>query len=135
MKKVFLDTNVILDFTQGRDGADFAEAILQMGVNGQVEVCTSFLSMANVAYIARKGRTTEQIYKIMGELSAFVRTLPMDENQLQEAITHPAVDFEDMLQYQCALACACDAIVTRNAKHFLYSAIPVFTPKEFIESV
>lgn len=135
MKKVFLDTNVILDFTQERDGADFAEAILQMGVNGQVEVCTSFLSMANVAYIARKGRTTEQLYKIMGELTAFIRTLPMDESQLQEAITHPAVDFEDMLQYQCALACDCDAIVTRNAKHFLYSSIPVFTPKEFIENV
>lgn len=135
MRRVFIDTNVILDFTQLREGADVAEAILQMGDDGMVEVCTSVLSMANVAYIARKGRTSEQLYEVMRELSDFIHALPMDEEQLQAAIAQPSADFEDMLQYQCALYGGCDAIVTRNTRHFQYSKLPLFTPQAYIDSI
>jgi len=131
MRLVFLDTNVLLDFVLCRDGADCAEMILQMGVAGRMDVCTSLLSMANVAYIARKGRTSEQLCSMMDDLTSIVRTLPMDEGQLRNAIVRPVADFEDMLQYQCALACGCDAIVTRNTKHFGFSELPVYTPQEF----
>lgn len=133
MKRVFLDTNVILDFTQNRGGADAAEMILHLGEKEEIEVCTSFLSMANVAYIARKGRTKEQLYKVMKEISTFIHTLPMDEEQLQAAIAHPASDFEDMLQYQCALYGGCDVIVTRNTRHFSFSMLPLCTPQEFLD--
>lgn len=133
MKRVFIDTNVILDFTQLRDGADAAEEILQMGVNGHIEICTSILSMANVAYIAKKGRTKEQLYETMKDLSDFIHSLPMDEEQLQAAIAQPTTDFEDMLQYQCALYGGCDVIVTRNIRHFLFSELTLCTPQTFLE--
>lgn len=135
MKKVFIDTNVILDFTQLREGADAAETILQMGDAGRIEVCTSVLSMANIAYIARKGRTREQLYAVMSGLFDFITTLAMDSEQLQAAIAQPAADFEDMLQYQCALNGGCDAIVTRNTRHFQYSKLPLFTPQTFLDNI
>lgn len=135
MKKIFIDTNVILDFVLCREGANLAEQILLMGVNKQIELCTSILSMANVAYIARKERTKEQLYKVMGNLTLLIKTLPMDEMQLLQTIAKPTNDFEDMLQYQCALACQCDAIVTRNTKHFLFSDIHLFTPQELISEM
>ena len=91
--------------------------------------------MANTAYIARKGHTQEQLYNIMADLSAMLKTLPMDEVQLQQALQNPATDFEDMLQYQCAKANFCDIIITRNSKHFAFAEIPVLTPTEYLKLI
>ncbi|WP_436411390.1 hypothetical protein [Treponema vincentii] len=41
-------------------------------------------------------------------------------------------DFEDGLQYQCALEESVDCIITRNKKDFFGSKIPVYTPDEFL---
>lgn len=41
-------------------------------------------------------------------------------------------DFEDGIQYYTALESQCDSIITRNLKDFRNSAIPVFSPKEYL---
>jgi hypothetical protein len=64
-----------------------------------------------------------------------LKTLSMDESQLQQTLLHPATDFEDMLQYQCAIANQCDIILTRNRKHFGFAEIPVLTPAEYLNSL
>lgn len=37
MMRVFLDTNILLDCGLDRDGADYAENILQLGKEGLIE--------------------------------------------------------------------------------------------------
>ena len=132
MKKVFLDTNVLLDFVLGREGMKDTLAILQLQEDNKVHLSTSILSMANIAYVARKGRTKQELYELMQGLSEMVHTLQMDEVQLQEALSVIAPDFEDMLQMICAKAHDCDAIITRNKKDFTLSFLPVYTPEEFL---
>jgi hypothetical protein len=45
-------------------------------------------------------------------------------------------DFEDMLQYQCAVAGGCDVIITNNKKDFLaYSRLPLFTAEEYLNEL
>jgi len=39
-----------------------------------------------------------------------VTVLPCDGAQLDDALTNPVKDYEDMLQYQCALAAGCDLL-------------------------
>ena len=97
MKKVFLDTNVLLDFVLGREGMKDALAILQLQEDNKVYLSTSILSMANVAYVAKKGRTKAELYELMQGLSEMIHTLQMDEYQFQEALSVIAPDFEDML--------------------------------------
>lgn len=46
MKKVFIDTNVLLDFVTGRDGYEDACDILQLGEDSKVSLCASYLTMA-----------------------------------------------------------------------------------------
>lgn len=135
MKRIFLDTNVIIDFILEREGAEDAANVLQLGENGEVELTVSFLTIANTAYIVRKGHTQEELYSIIADLSAMLKTLSMDESQLQQTLLHPATDFEDMLQYQCATANQCDIILTRNRKHFGFAEIPVLTPAEYLNSL
>ena len=54
MKKIFLDTNVILDAILDREGANNARQILQFGEENQIRNCTSVLSFANISYILHK---------------------------------------------------------------------------------
>ena len=133
--KVFLDTNVLLDFEMERDGIEEASEIFQMGEDGRLDLCVSILTMANTAYIARKGRTKEKLREDLSLLSSMVRILPMDSEQWLAALALNAGDLEDALQYECAKAAGCNCIVTRNTRDFGFSPIDVLTPKELLDTV
>lgn len=133
MKKVFLDTNVVLDFVTQRDGYEDACDIFQLGEDNIVSLCVSFLTMANTAYVAKRGRTIDELYALMEGLTDMFEVLQMDQEQLRSSFSVIAADFEDVLQYICASYHNCDIIVTNNTKHFKFSKIQVLTPKEFLK--
>lgn len=132
MKRVFLDTNILLDLVQRRQHLNEAATILQYAYEGKIEVAASTLSFANIAYILRK-LPQELFYQLMSRLSEDISMLPLAPTDMRNAIGHPVKDFEDMLQYQCALAAGCDVIVTNNKKDFHeFCRIPFLTAEEFL---
>lgn len=132
MKKVFIDTNVVIDFLCHRDGALDAAEILQFGEKGIISNSVSLLTMANIAYILRKIFRQKELIEHLTSLSEILNVLPMDEIQFKKALIKNGPDFEDILQEVCAEANNCDVIVTNNTKHFSFSSIPVLTPTEFL---
>ena len=132
MKRVFLDTNILIDYIQNREGGDDAKQLLMRGFNHQIDLCASFLTFANIAYVV-KGKV--DIYELISTLTSFINVLPMDAKQLREALTLHVRDFEDMLQYQCAISAECDCIITNNKKDFInYCHLPLFTAAEFLSA-
>ena len=132
MEKVFVDTNVLLDFILGRDGEISASDLFQIGEEGRIYLCVSYLTMANAAYVARKHRTREELYEYLSELVKLFKILPNDEGQYLKALTCQVADFEDYLQCICAQEHDCDVIITNNTKHFTDTHIPVFTPQQYL---
>ena len=61
MKRIFLDTNILIDYIDNRAGADDAEQIFACGFSGEALLFASSLTFANMAYII-KGRTQEEKY-------------------------------------------------------------------------
>jgi predicted nucleic acid-binding protein len=133
--KIFIDTNILLDFITERPGVEDASMILQLGEDSVAELATSVLSMANVAYVAKRGRTNAELYALLGGLSDLVEILQMDSKQFSLALKKEVSDFEDMLQYQCAVAAGCDVIVTRNKKDFKFASLPVVSPRELLSAI
>lgn len=132
MKKVFLDTNILMDFIENRDNRMYAETIIELGKTGFIQLYAAYLSFANMGYILRK-RTQEERYRIIREAQQIATVLPCDGQQLERALTNPVKDFEDMLQYQCALAAGCDVIVTNNKRDFQeFCQLPFLTAEEFL---
>lgn len=130
MKRVFLDTNILIDYIQARAGGDDAKQLLMRGRDGEVSLYASFLTFANMAYILN-GKA--DIYELFAMLTSFITVLPMDSDQLQAALSHRAKDFEDMLQYQCAKVAGCDTIITGNKRHFTdFCDLPLMTANEFL---
>ncbi|MBQ3787899.1 MAG: PIN domain-containing protein [Bacteroidales bacterium] len=132
MKRVFLDTNVLMDLAQFRDGFHNALDILQGAYDSRYSVCACVLSYANIAYLLRK-ESQERRYEILSLLADTVPMLPLTPDDMAKAIAQPVRDFEDMLQYQCAKAAGCDVIVTNNGRDFAaFCDLPLMTAAEFL---
>lgn len=132
MTKVFLDTNILMDFVDNRDNRLYAETIIELSKTGAIELYASYLSYANMGYILRK-RSQEERYQMISKARKIATVLPCDANQLDKALETPVKDYEDMLQYQCAISAGCDIIVTNNKRDFHeFCRLPFLTSEEFL---
>lgn len=132
MKRVFLDTNILIDYIDSRAGADDAEQIFACGFSDEVLLFASSLTFANMAYII-KGRTQEEKYDALRQMAEVVEIINLGKQEVMAAIAQPVKDFEDMLQYQCAKAADCDYIVTNDHRHYEFSDIPYFSSAVFVQ--
>lgn len=131
MKRIFLDTNFIIDYLLRDEYKPACVDFLSIGKERGYKFYISFLSVANFAYVARKIPRNE----LNGLLSKIIKLfiiVPNNVMQLNEAIAMMASDFEDSLQYRAAVDSKCDCIITRNQKDFSFSEIPVMSAAEYI---
>ena len=133
MKKVFIDTNIFIDYIDNREGADLAQNIFNIAAKGKIILYASTLTFANMAYVIKKRRTKEEVLNILGHFEQCVEVLPMDRQQLRNAIDQPCKDFEDMLQYQCAAAGNSEVFVTNNVKDYReFCELPLLSSRDFL---
>lgn len=129
--KIFLDTNIVLDYFTGRMNDDRAKTIVQIGRDyPQFELCISVLTAVKVLYVAKKYMPSLQ----PADLATMFTILPQDYKQYTDAIDLGLTDFEDALQVSCALNNSSMFMITRNP-HLKAAPIVSFTPQEFIEAV
>lgn len=129
--KIFLDTNIVLDYFTGRMNDDRAKTIVQIGRDyPQFELCISVLTAVKVLYVAKKYMPSLQ----PADLATMFTILPQDYKQYTDAIDLGLTDFEDALQVSCALDNSSMFMITRNP-HLKAAPIVSFTPQEFIEAV
>ena len=134
--RVFLDTNILLDIIEGREKFLLASSnVFDLGIRGQIRMFATPLTFANCVYTARKNVGYEQAVKGLKSLKNYVQTAAMDDVQVTDALNSDMPDFEDMLQYEAALAAKCDVIVTRDKKrYFPISGLPVLSPEVFLNT-
>ena len=130
--RVFLDTNILVDVAENRQGAAQAAAILQLGEEGHIDLCASYLSYANMGYIWRNVPRHKRYERIRNACTG-IEVLPMDASQLYNGLQQEVKDYEDMLQYQCAIAAGCDVIITNNTRDYReYCTLPFMSSRDFL---
>ena len=134
MKKVFIDTNVFLDYIQQRpEGWKEAEIIFFLAIHRDIELLVSDLTIANMRYITRKDIALEQFYAVMKALRPYYQIVPLGSPVVDKAYLIETKDFEDALQFFAAEQAGAECVVTRNVKDFDFStAIEVLEPKTFL---
>ena len=135
MRQVFLDTNILLEVVLERNKKKACDQILQAGRDGEVRLYASFLTFANMAYVLKRKKFDRRwIYRTEQIMEKMLTVLPMDGDQLRAALSREVKDFEDMLQYQSAVAGKCDCIVTINVGDFKeFSTLPVYSPDDLLD--
>ena len=113
MKRIFLDTNVVIDFLGERvKFIDDAISIMCMAENREIEILCSSLTFSNAAYILRHGYTLEEIKEKLSLFSQISTITTVDENVAKLVLKSNFKDLEDAMQYYSALQAGADYIVT-----------------------
>jgi len=134
MKHLFIDTNVVIDLlTQRQPFSALALNLFKSASEKQARLYVSALSCANIYYIIRRFKTREEALQNLHEPQDLVEIINVDGKIIGNAIASGFNDFEDAIQYHCALSNpSIEAIVTRNQKDFKKSTIPVLTVEEVL---
>jgi len=131
--KVFLDSDVILDYLTGRDPFLYEiKVIIDKGLKKKIKLYTSSLIIANVHYFISKSENSKLAKIKIEKLTSFIKVLNVGELEIKQSIQSKFKDFEDSIQNCCATNSHMDLIITRNIKDFKLSKLPVLTPREFV---
>jgi len=135
MKKIFVDTNVIIDLIADRKPFNqFAIEIFNKTETKSIKLYTSSHAFATTHYLLKKYIGEKKLREILYNLTEFITIIEINESIIKKALKSKYKDFEDAIQIITSYSIdKMDCIVTRNIKDFKDAEIPVFTPDELIK--
>lgn len=136
MKKVFVDTNIVLDLLSQRiNFFESSQDLFTYAIDNKVKLVVSTLTFANTHYILKEQLKMSTVRRSLRKFKALVEVASFDDKILELALEEEFRDFEDGIQYYIAIENACEAIITRNKKDFKKSVIPVLNATEFLKLI
>jgi predicted nucleic acid-binding protein len=135
-KRVFIDTNIMLDLLGERH--PFYNPIAQLASFAdlkKIAIVVSPISFATVNYFLAKFESPKAAKEKLRKFKIITETSKIDESIIEKGLNSNFSDFEDALQYFCAVDSKCDIIITRNGKDFKHSLLPIMTASEFLNSI
>ncbi len=134
MKKVLLDTNIILDIALKREphfehSAKIFELIDSKLILGFITATT----VTDIYYISKKDKGNKIAIEFISNLISVVDVIGVDKNTILHALQSKIVDFEDAIQAAASEYADIEIIITRNVTDFTHSNIKVLSPKELIK--
>ena len=137
MKRLFIDTNIVIDLLSRREPFyDESANLFSLADKRVIELNISSLTVANTSYILLRQTNSAKAKEILRKLRLIVNILPLDDKIIGLALNDDSFsDFEDGLQYFTAIENDQDLIITRNLKDFKASKLPVMTARQYIETM
>ncbi len=131
--RVLIDTNVALDLLQERQPHVWdALQIFALGEAGELELLLSTDSISTIFYVVSHNADAAVAREAITKLLDFVMLASLDEKAVLRGLSLDFVDIEDALIASVAERSGAQVIVTRNAKDFKNSPLPVMAPSEFL---
>lgn len=134
MKKILIDTDVILDFFFDRNPfSEYSSQVLALCETGKIKGVVTPVICSNLYYLLRQNAPHKKVIEKLGLLLSFIDVIQMNKETIMAAINSEFKDFEDALQnFAAQKAGNIDMIVTRNVKDFSRSEISVLSPDNFL---
>ncbi len=137
MKKIFLDTNVIVDLIADRKPySKHAIEVFNKVDEKKIRLYTSSHSIATTHYLLKKYINEKQLREILYDLLDYIQVVAIDVDVIKKGLKSKHKDFEDAIQIISAYSIEkIDYIITRNTKDFRESEIPILTPEELLMKI
>jgi predicted nucleic acid-binding protein len=135
MKRVLIDTDVILDFFFDRKPfSDPAAKVLALCEAKEIEGFVTSVIISNIYYLLRQTAPHEKIIEKLKQLLLITDVLITDRAAIMKALNSNFKDFEDALQnFTAELNGQIDLIITRNTKDFKNSSLGIMTPENYLK--
>ena len=129
-----MDTNVILDLLANREPHFVSIARLAtLADQKKLVLVSSPLSFTTVDFILNKYESEDSVRAKLRKFKIICEVGEVNEEIIDKGLNSAFMDFEDAVQYYSALQANCSVIITRNAKDFKHSSIPVMTAEEYLK--
>lgn len=136
MQKIFADTDVVLDILTGRQPHyQFAARLFSLAERKEIRIYLCALSIVNIDYILRRQKSANFSRAVLKNLTGLTSILPVNHETIDKALASGFTDFEDAVQYHCALQNDLKILITRNLKDYKKAQISVLTPQQFLASL
>ena len=135
--KVFLDTNLLLDYILFRNDESLAaEYILESSLDMKLKPYIAAHSLTNIFYALRKDFPVSERHQVIRLLLSLCTVQPVSAENIAKAIASGySADLEDALQIQCAIECDCDYFLTRDRALFEKCPVRTLLPHELIKEL
>ena len=146
MMKVFLDTNVFLEYFEQRRECQAVGQLLSAVEDGKVKAVVSAGCIYTLTYLIRMELKRKDIHRpeqtlrlrtMLNTVTSMVTVGGLSHKRIIKGINDMAFDdVEDSFQYQCGLQAKCDALVTINLRDYNNadtSKMVIMSPTEFVE--
>ncbi len=132
--KIFLDTNILIDYFDKTRGNHFSarEIIMRIEKNS-IKGFISESVINTTVYLIKKGYTIIELRKNMDELISMFTVLPCSNTTIHKAYRLPTNDLEDAVLYQLALENKLDYFITEDKKGFKKLSSPLLPVLNGIE--
>ncbi len=135
MPKVFIDSDVVIDFFTDREPhVNSASELFDLHNKGEIELYLSAISISNIYYIIRKFLGHQKVLEVIESLTEMTEIIGTTKKEIIQALKNNFSDFEDSIQYASALTIVgIDIIITRNVKDYKKAKIAVITPLHYLK--
>ena len=143
--KVFLDTNIFLEYFECRRQYEAVSQLLSAVEDGRLKAVVSAGCIYTLVYLVRtelkrqgihRPEQTLRVRQTLDIILSMVTVAGISHKHMVIGNNDPAFDdIEDSFQYQCALQNKCNVLVTINLKDYRNadtSAMEILSPEAFV---
>ncbi|BDQ13308.1 type II toxin-antitoxin system VapC family toxin [Sediminibacterium sp. TEGAF015] len=133
--KVFLDANILLDFTLKRADYEQSKKIINLAVDGTIEAFMTPSIVHILGYWLAKAYGNLKAKEILLTLLTDITVIDIPHEIVVNSLLSKMNDIEDALQYFTSLHYNLDYFISRDKSLQKQASptLPIYTPKEFIE--
>ena len=135
--KVFLNANVLLDFTLKRDAYEQSKQIIELAVNGTIHAFITPFIVHIVSYWLTKAYGNAKAKELLLTLMADVTVIDLPHEIFLNALHSKITDIEDALQYYTAVHHKLDYFISLDKQLQKQSipVLPVYTREELLSEI
>lgn len=131
--RILLDSNIVIDFFEGRESF-FEESarVIERVERGVVTGLLCATTLTAIAYLAGKTIGKKRAVEQVRQLLTLFEVAPINRSILDAALAGNVLDFEDAVLAEAAHQAGAQAIITRNLKDFAHSPVRAYTPRQWL---
>ena len=136
--KLFLDTNILIDFIMERPQFYSAAAmVVSLAVEDRIDLAVSSMSMVTANFIAvDRCKMPDEIFrKKVDFLRGYMKVCSVEDADVYYSYDAKWKDFEDGVQYASAKRWGADFLVTRNVKDFEENDVEVISSEDICKRI
>ena len=132
--KIFLDANILLDFTLKRGSYHASQQLIERIVDGEFQAYITPAIVHITGYWLGKTYSKIKTKEILLELLVDIKVIDCKHDQVINALHSAMTDIEDALQYYTALHHKIDYFIScdKHLKKAAIPSLPVYLPEEFL---